>query len=101
MSASGETAIARKSDEETNAGAGATKTPTSDQGEENGEINEGNRRGNQIHRRTELVQIHTSHIYFKSDAPALGSLLGLLYENYILERILKSLERRLRVTWRE
>ena len=83
MSASGETAIARKSDEETNAGAGATKTPTSDQGEENGEINKGIRRGNQIHRRTEIVQLHTAHICFKCEKQEVGTVFGFSFQKII------------------
>ena len=61
-----------------NSGTGTLHTPTPDQGEESRETNLGNRRENQIHRRIELVKLHTSHIYFKGDTPGLGSVLSLL-----------------------
>ena len=70
MSGSRETANASK-DEEGN-------TPTLDQGEEFKETNTGNRRGNQINRRTELVQLHIANRDFKDNTPEVRAVLGLL-----------------------
>ena len=61
MSGSRETTNASKDDEIT--------TPKTFQGEEGKETNTGNRRGNESLRRMEIVQIHTTHIYFKGDTP--------------------------------
>ena len=41
-------------------------------------MNTGNRRGNHIRRRTELVQLNTPHRYFKGETSELGAVLGLL-----------------------
>ena len=61
MSGSGETADKIKYDK------GTTIIPYQD--EEVKETNTGNRRGNESLRRMEIVQIHTTHIYFKGDTP--------------------------------
>ena len=88
MSASRETANASKDDEEADAGAGTTQTPTSVQGEEGREMNAGKISGNKILRIMELVQLHTVHIDFKGERPEVGAVLGLLSKNYISERLL-------------
>ena len=78
MSASRETDKANKNDEEMNAGAGTMQAPTPNPGEEGKETNTRNRRGIQIHRIKELLQIHTAHEYFKGDTPEVGAVLGLM-----------------------
>ena len=70
MSGSVGTVDAIKVDKET--------TPTADQGEEGKETNARNRRGKQSYRRTELVQLHTAHRYFKGDTLEVPILLGLM-----------------------
>ena len=70
MGGSGETDDASKYDEGT--------TPKTYQGEEGKKTNEGHRRGNQRHRRKELIQIHKVHRYFKANTKEVGSVLGLL-----------------------
>ena len=76
-------------------------TTTPDQGEEGKGKNSVNIILNQIHGSTELMQLHTAHRYFKGDTPAVGDVLGLLSKTLILERLLTSLERNQRFTWRE
>ena len=61
MSGSGETADANKDDE--------GNTPTPNHGKEVEETSTVNRRGNQSHRRTDIVQLHTSDRYFKGNTP--------------------------------
>ena len=70
------------------------RTHTPGEGEEIMEMNTGNRRGNRSYRRTELVQLHTAHIYLKVDTPEVGVVVILFTEKiYILEFILNHLER--------
>ena len=59
MSGSWETSDASKYDK--------GRTPTSDQGKGGKAMNAGNRMGKYISRRIELVQINTTHRYFKVD----------------------------------
>ena len=70
MTGSGETSDTSKYDDGNN--------PTPDKGEAGKEMNTGNIRGKHTHKRKELVQLHAAHIYFKSNTPKLGAVLGLM-----------------------
>ena len=61
-----------------NVGAGTMQTPTPNQGEGVKETNPGNRRRSHRNRRTELVQIYTTHRYFRGDTPEIGAIHGLI-----------------------
>ena len=55
---------------------GMTNTP--DQGEEFKGTESVNGILNQINGRTELMQLHTAHRYFKGDIPEVGAVLGVM-----------------------
>ena len=65
MSSFGETDKSSKDEGEKNTGTGTVNNTTPNQSEEGKGNNTENIKGIQRHRRTELVQLHTAHRYFK------------------------------------